>query len=648
MIPPLPGLNDYRAILHAHAEDSAHTGGTRPEMLADAKKVGVNAILLCNHFRPPTDFITDSWRGLHDGVLFIPGSEDRGFLLLPTRSIVAHMKEPTPSFIETVKAEGGLIFLSHIEERPDHSMAGLNGMEIYNRHADAKKDAAGLLAIVLKLTHPASLEELEESLAASPMSCSLHRWNIRPITWRSGMPRPKPGGSRASPPTIAIIIRSCMMKMVDPETVLIGTNVDRDDQMRKFTATLRPGIRAMTKGHQPGDILARLDFDPYYRSFQNVSTHIFAPELTEDAIRPALRERACLREPRLDVRPVGLFFRVDGRGTYRGQPKTGTTGHHGGRGEVRSGPKAGGRFPMTCHIRLLNGGKLFAETSGARAWSSRSTRRAFIASRAGSTSRANGAPGSILEIRSMCDELGNRLGHWHFARQVGIMWRFRNGQCEPRRTRAMSSAVVDIEVPVEETEAYQELMTRAGRRTGNIPADLMVRHVLACVPPHEWPTRVEAMDAVLRRLEAARKDSLRVEARPAEGRHLGLYVTRRPGSGSRPYRTILHGVDPIEGRCDCPDFVKNSLGICKHILVVLEHLHARPRVLQQAHKEQEWSDPQSGNGPVLGPDPAADRAWATGWTASSGKATSSPPRHGRRGSRRHSSGSARARTASRP
>ena len=56
----------------------------------------------------------------------------------------------------------------------------------------------------------------------------------------------------------------------------------------------------------------------------------------------------------------------------------------------------------------------------------------------------------------------------------------------------MSSAVVDIEVPVEETEAYQELMTRAGRRTGNIPADLMVRHVLACVPPHEWPTRVEA------------------------------------------------------------------------------------------------------------------------------------------------------------
>ena len=34
-----------------------------------------------------------------------------------------------------------------------------------------------------------------------------------------------------------------LMKMVDAETVLIGTNVDRDDQMRKFTADARPGMQ---------------------------------------------------------------------------------------------------------------------------------------------------------------------------------------------------------------------------------------------------------------------------------------------------------------------------------------------------------------------------------------------------------------------
>jgi superfamily II DNA or RNA helicase len=160
----------------------------------------------------------------------------------------------------------------------------------------------------------------------------------------------------------------------------------------------------------------------------------------------------------------------------------------------------------------------------------------------------------------------------------------------------MSSASVDAEIQALESEAYHELTAKAGRRTGNIPADLVVRHVLECVPAQEWPTRVEAMEAVLRRLEAARKDSLRVEARPAKGRLLGLYVTRRPGAGARPYRTILHGVDPVEGRCDCPDFLKNSLGLCKHILVVLAYLHSRPRVLQQARKEQEWEAPRASLG----------------------------------------------------
>ena len=93
----MPGLTDYRAILHAHAEDSTHTGGTRPEMLAEAKREGVHAILLTDHFRPPRDFMTESWRGLREGVLFVPGSESHGFLIYPTRPIMDRMKAPSRS-----------------------------------------------------------------------------------------------------------------------------------------------------------------------------------------------------------------------------------------------------------------------------------------------------------------------------------------------------------------------------------------------------------------------------------------------------------------------------------------------------------------------------------------------------------------------
>ncbi len=142
------------------------------------------------------------------------------------------------------------------------------------------------------------------------------------------------------------------------------------------------------------------------------------------------------------------------------------------------------------------------------------------------------------------------------------------------------------------TEAYQTLLARVGRKSPGIPADLLVRQVLRCVPANEWPVRVEAMDALLRRLESGRRDELRVAARPDDGRVLGLYATRRKGSVGRPYRTVIAGIDPIDARCDCPDFPKNSLGVCKHILTVLELIHARPRVLQRAHAEQE-ANPQA-------------------------------------------------------
>jgi hypothetical protein len=126
------------------------------------------------------------------------------------------------------------------------------------------------------------------------------------------------------------------------------------------------------------------------------------------------------------------------------------------------------------------------------------------------------------------------------------------------------------------------LQARVGRKSPKIPADVLVRHVLRFVSAHEWPARVETRDALLRRLESAKKDGLRIGARPEDGSRLGYYATRRRNSGVRPYRTMLYGVEPIDECCDCPDFLKNSLGVCKHLLSVLEHLHSKPRLLRQA------------------------------------------------------------------
>ena len=158
--------------------------------------------------------------------------------------------------------------------------------------------------------------------------------------------------------------------------------------------------------------------------------------------------------------------------------------------------------------------------------------------------------------------------------------------------------MIDVTPDSATSEAFAELRAHVGRKTTTIPMESLVRPVLDCVPAAEWPTRLAAMDALIRRLDFAHRDELRIDSRPEGQRMLGTYIARRNGTSSaRPYRTAILGVDPIEAGCDCPDFVKNSLGVCKHVLTVLEEIHEKPKRLQQALKEQETarSQPFSGS-----------------------------------------------------
>ncbi len=136
-----------------------------------------------------------------------------------------------------------------------------------------------------------------------------------------------------------------------------------------------------------------------------------------------------------------------------------------------------------------------------------------------------------------------------------------------------------------EVEAYQALLARAHRKTGAVPPELVVRHILAVTAGADWPVRREALEALLRRVAFGKADGLRIVSRPGGGRLLGLYATRRKGSPARPYRTLLRRLDPIVGHCDCADFLRSSLGLCKHLLAVLEDLTAKPRAFEKARRE---------------------------------------------------------------
>lgn len=356
-IPARPGLTDFRCIMHAHAEDSDHTGGTLKEMLADAKKAGVHVILLTDHYRPPTDFIDGRWRGLKDGVLFIPGAEVHGFLAYPQKSIMKRMELKGADFVNTVNVDDGLIFLSHIEERKDHSIDGLTGLEIYNRHWDAKRDKGSLLVLARILTDPKELADLEKALKLYPDEVLAFQCDYPDVylkKWDEGTKRKRLTGVAANDCHHNQVF---IVKMVDAETVLLGTNVDADDKMRKITADLRPGIKEMTKNRKAGDVLAKLDFDPYYRSFRNSSTHVFAPKLDEPTLRAALKAGRAYVSHDWMCDPTGFCFDALGA---RGK----LLASMGDEVPIYDDLKLTAKLPLPSYIRLLHHGKEVAQSEG--------------------------------------------------------------------------------------------------------------------------------------------------------------------------------------------------------------------------------------------------------------------------------------------
>ncbi len=355
------GLKDLRAICHAHAQDSAHTGGTLPEMLADAKKAGVSIVLLSNHHRPPFDFISDNWRGIHDGVLFIPGSEAKGFLVHPMNSIMDKMDSPEEEIIKACTEGAGLIFLSHIEERFNHPMDGLSGMEIYNRHADAKDDMGIVVPIIAALTDPAkyaAMRALVEKYPDEMLATQLDYPDLYLRKWDQELSARRLTGIAANDCHHNQVFIS---KMVDADTLLVGTIVDPDDGMQKVTSKQYPGIKEITKGHQPGDIVARLDFDPYYRSMRNVSTHILTNDLTEDAVRVALHAGHAYVSHDWMCDPTGLYFGA--RHTGDG-PAAAPRAVMGDELNFAAGMQLVAEFPSECHIRLIRNGEVVQEGDG--------------------------------------------------------------------------------------------------------------------------------------------------------------------------------------------------------------------------------------------------------------------------------------------
>jgi acetyl esterase/lipase len=279
-------FTDYRAVIHVHAEDADHTKGTREEALAGAKAAGVQVVMWTDHRGPKPD----SWSGTRDGILFIPGSEDDHLLRFP-------------------KPGDELRFMSHLEETPDAKGDGFDGMEIYNRHTDAKDEKEFEDYFKKAMKDPAEWAKLVEKQAKYPDEV----FGAQTDYW----------------PTIFAMWDKELAKHPFP-----GINANDSHKNQIYNGTV---------------------FDPYAVSFLSDTTHILALEQTDRAIRDSLRKGHVYVAHDWLCDPTGFrFVATNNLGIF----------DIGDQVPLMNNTRLMASLPVAAKIKIIHNGAVVSETEG--------------------------------------------------------------------------------------------------------------------------------------------------------------------------------------------------------------------------------------------------------------------------------------------
>jgi hypothetical protein len=101
---------------------------------------------------------------------------------------------------------------------------------------------------------------------------------------------------------------------------------------------------------------------------------------------------------------------------------------------------------------------------------------------------------------------------------------------------------------------------------------------LADAPPDRPPVESLAEQALVAQAIAERKERARTEKMrltSVSPHEIWTDYTLTNSASGKSYRVALRGWQPGESYCSCPDFRKNTLGTCKHILYALEKVRRR-------------------------------------------------------------------------
>jgi hypothetical protein len=301
---PLSTWREYRGVLHSHSELSHDCEVPVSEILRVLKETATDFICLSDHcVEGLADFGVQP-RGLREGKLFIPGFEmKQGYMPFGVTSGVVLSNQMEPDVLaRRVLAEGGLLFYAHPEEPRDWNRAELTGMEIYNIHADFK-DEGGLGRLLPDLlVNQRQYPEQVFRLIFTPPAANLKRWDdlnrTRHLTGIAANDCHQNTGVRL----VCTTNSTLRLEDTSPKTL-------REVRLTPWNRWL---ARLCFGPLTPGTTLLAIQLDPYERMARFVGTHVWAKDLTEEAILEALKAgRAFVGFDRLaDSRGFGFVART--------------------------------------------------------------------------------------------------------------------------------------------------------------------------------------------------------------------------------------------------------------------------------------------------------------------------------------------------
>lgn len=340
---------EYRANLHVHSKWSHDSRGEISDIVSAARAAGTRILMFTEHPADHYDFFKDGHRGIVDDVLLIPGAEMRGFLAYPTISLKGLDPETPQELSDLVTGRDGHTFVSHLEERMDWEIQGVTGTEIYNTHADFKDEKRMIAA----LKNPFRMMQLAGMIQAYPQECFsalqnypadyLKRWD------ELCLKSPHTGVSaNDSHQNVGLAIR-----WKEGDAGLIEDALGETSLPVSLAAI--PNSSEWKEGKKPGDIIYRIQLDPYENSLRHVGTHLLMTEFSEKGVREALSSRRAF---------VAFDWMADSTGFDFAAVNADTRFEMGSQLEAGSDLRFRARAPHFVHWRLVRNGTVVQEHDG--------------------------------------------------------------------------------------------------------------------------------------------------------------------------------------------------------------------------------------------------------------------------------------------